>query len=186
MVVTAVAAVVTVVAIGLSVAGPSVVRIPCLNIIMGPDIRLGPVRECQHRRFLLVVELLKSLRPTEHVSLIPRRKLSHRQLMLVVSAPAPVSWSVTSKLSQLQNAFAWVGFHLLVTHVAHHFVALIAPVYDVAGRSVYFVAASMARIVGSVISPVIVDLDLNQNTFCIALHTVGVLMATAKDQMLVL
>ena len=106
--------------------------------------------------------------------------------MLVVSAPAPVSRSVTSKFPQLQNAITWVGFHLLMTRVAHNFIALIAPVHDVAGWSVYFIAASVACIIGSVISPVIVDLDLNQNTFCIALHTVGVLMATAEDQMLVL
>ena len=132
MVVTAVASVVTVVAICLSVAGPpAVIGLPSSDVITGPNIRLGPVRVRQHGRLFLFVELVEGFAPAIVVALVPRYKIHHGQLVPVVSAPAPVLCSVACHITQTLDALTWVRFYLLVAHIAHHLIALVAPVYNV-------------------------------------------------------
>ena len=129
--VTAVAAVVTGVAI-LPGAGPSaVIGLPFVGVISGPNIRLASVWVLQEGRLLFFVELVESFAPAIVVSPVPRYKIHHGQLMLVVSAPAPVRLSVACHITQTLDALTWVRFHPLVAHIAHHLITLIAPVYNV-------------------------------------------------------
>ena len=131
MVVTAVASVVTVVAICLSVAGPSAgIGLPSFDVVTGPNVRLGPIRVRQHGRLFLLVELVEGFAPAIVVALVPRYKIHHGQLVLVVPAPAPVLCSVACHITQTLDALTWVRFHPLVAHIAHHLITLIAPVYN--------------------------------------------------------
>ena len=132
MVVTAVASVITVVAMCLSVAGPSAgIGLPSVDVVAGPNVSLGPVRERQHGRISLSVELVEGFAPAIVVSRVPRYEIHHGQLVLVVAAPAPVYCSVACHITQALDALTWVFLYLLVAHVAHHLIALVAPVYNV-------------------------------------------------------
>ena len=51
------------------------------------------------------------------------------------------------------------------------------------GGSVYPSAASVAFVIGSEISPVVVDLHLNQNALCPALHPIDVVLAATEYKM---
>jgi hypothetical protein len=52
------------------------IRLPGLNIIMGPAVRFGPIRKRHHRRLALVLDLLEGLTASVTFSPIPRREKS--------------------------------------------------------------------------------------------------------------
>ena len=82
-----------------------------------------------------------------------------------VARPAPVSWTILSKLFQVMKSLTWLVFNSLMTNVTHLLVTLVTPMYDIrrVGGSVYQSAASVAFVIGSEISPVVVDLHRHQN-----------------------
>ena len=82
-----------------------------------------------------------------------------------VAAPAPVVRTIFSKLLQVMKSLTWVVFNSLMTNVTHQLVTLVTPVYDIrrVGGSVYQSAASVAFVIGSEVSPVVVDLHRHQN-----------------------
>jgi hypothetical protein len=65
-----------VIAIGVPGPGPPLIRLPVLNIIMGPAVRFGPIRKRHHRRLALVLDLLEGFTASVTFSPIPRRQKS--------------------------------------------------------------------------------------------------------------
>jgi hypothetical protein len=84
------------------------------------------------------------------------------------------------------KSLTWLVFNSLMTNVTHQLVTLVTPVYDIrrVGGSVYQSAASVAFVIGSEISPVVVDLHLHQNAFRSTLHPTDVVVAATEYQMI--